>query len=245
MNPAGRGGAPAALRRGLLLAVLAWTQAVPAEPLDGVVRLTRERGAPGSGFVVHLEGDSAFVVTSAHVVAGGGKVAVEFRSRPREPYPATIVHMEGGDRRGLALLQVRGPLPPGVEALRLASTGPPAPPDPVFVMGVPEAIKSWAVIPSNVVSLSGRDLFLGAVVDVGNSGGPVVSGAEVVGLVYETGQFARAVRVESIALYVSGHGIAVASAPRPTLRDRLSDGTRGPEMMVVDAGRFQNALAVG
>ena len=119
--------------------------------------------------------------------------------------------------------------------------------DDIDVIGIPREIGNWGLIRGNIVSYRGREIFFSAEVDEGNSGGPIVRSGEVIGLVTETGGYGRAVPVESLRLFVERSGVSLAAVvfravDRPTgkvFRDRLKDGSEGPEMVRIQGGCFQ------
>lgn len=92
----------------------------------GIVKITAQvegRTNIGTGFIVRLDKDAAYIVTAAHVVAGDTHPKVEFFTNRNLPVTAEVLGLEGNDEvRGLALLVVRGPenLPKGLTALSLA-----------------------------------------------------------------------------------------------------------------------------
>jgi S1-C subfamily serine protease len=95
----------------------------------GVVRITAsppgETQKVGTGFIVRLEKDVAYIVTAAHVVSGDAQPKVQFYTQRDIPVQGTVRHSEGGDEvTGLAMLVVRGKdnLPPGLSALTMTST---------------------------------------------------------------------------------------------------------------------------
>ena len=95
---------------------------------SGVVKITAKppEGFPnvGTGFIVRLETNAAYIVTAAHVVAGDAHPKVEFFTKRNMPVMAEVLGLEGDDEvRGLALVVVRGTenLPKGITSLPLAT----------------------------------------------------------------------------------------------------------------------------
>ena len=80
----GRIDKPKVLWAGLIVFMALFVRAVPAQDLDvlktGVVKVIADRRV-GTGFVVHIEADSAYIVTASHVVEGSREIAVEFFTR--------------------------------------------------------------------------------------------------------------------------------------------------------------------
>lgn len=182
---------------------------------SGVVRITANptQGSPkvGTGFVVRLEKDIAYIVTAAHVIAGDPQPGVEFFTKRNIPVRAAVLGLEGDDElRGLALVVVRGQenLPPGLIALPLASTIHLGGGQDIAIIGFPRAAGPWAVIKGTIVSRQGRVLDIGAALDEGNSGGPMIQKSKVVGMVVGLSRsFGRGVTAASVADYLDGFGI--------------------------------------
>ena len=106
---------------------------IKAKPTEGGARV-------GTGFIVRLEKDVAYIVTSTHVVAGDSDPKVEFFTKKNLSVPAEVLGLEGGDDiRGLALLVMRGQenVPNGLTALPLASAIPSAEGMDIMVIGYP------------------------------------------------------------------------------------------------------------
>ena len=101
--------------------LLGWTSLKPgvgrrarcARLQSGVVKITAKppQGTTniGTGFIVRLESNAAYIVTAAHVVAGDAHPKVEFFTKRNMPVTAEVLGLEGDDEvRGLALVVVRG-----------------------------------------------------------------------------------------------------------------------------------------
>ena len=214
----------------LLMAVLYPVDPAIAQGLDaGVVKLvvTKHDGTRrvGSGFIVRIDNDWAYVVTAAHVVEGGRETGVVFISRRlAKPVPAEVVHQQYWDRRGLALLRVSadGARIAGVRALTWSETGAPAKGQEVLVIGHPRTISDWAHLHGWVTGREGETLKVQASgVNEGSSGGPVLHKGKVAGVVVEEESGIAIVKpVVNIRNYLEGHGLAppappVAEAPEP------------------------------
>lgn len=206
----------------VLCASTAHAQSVERQK-TAVVRITSESDGlrrTGSGFIVRVEPDAVFIVTAAHVVAGDKHPHVEFFTRRNTLVTAETVHIEGADPRGLALLAVRGKdnLPAGLAALPLASGSDLQGGEAVTIIGFPQGGGAWAVLRASVVSLEGRELTLDGSIGEGNSGGPVLFGETVVGVVTTvggTGGFGHAVPGTIVHLVLDGWGVQAASTPGP------------------------------
>ncbi len=62
-----------------------------------------------------------FIATTSHMIEGDPNPTVHFFSQPARSVSATVVGMEGGDPRGLAVLVVRADLPDTLRVLSLNS----------------------------------------------------------------------------------------------------------------------------
>lgn len=179
---------------------------VSAKPPQGTINI-------GTGFIVRMEKDAAYIVTAAHVVAGDTHPRVEFFTKRNLPVTAEVLGLEGDDEvRGLALLVVRGPenLPTGLTVLSLATTARYSGGEDIIVIGFPRSAGPWAVIKGNVSSRQGRDVYFTPAVDSGHSGGPIIQSGKAVGLVGGTEQLVgRGVTARSVRDFVEGFGIAV------------------------------------
>jgi len=232
---------------------------VCAESLDrekaGVVRVTASvdgKRKTGTGFIVRLEKDAAYILTASHVVEGDKHPEIEFFTRRNLQSEAETARIEGDDPRGLALLVVRGKdnLPAGLTTLPLAVGANLSGGEEVTAIGFPQSGGPWAVVRANVVARVGRDLTLGGSVDEGNSGGPILMDGNVVGVVVSVdGKFGRAVPAAIARLVLEGWGVQLeqsqaASRPdsrsSPTSGFRVSDVTARP----ADPASFKGACPV-
>ena len=227
----------------------------------GVVRVSSAR--PGTGFIVHLESDAAYILTAAHVVAGDPNPKVEFFTNKHVLVPAEILPgAEGGDEmRGLALLVVRGKknLPTGVTALPLDRTRSFSAGDEIIVVGFPRSAGPWHVIKGNIGSSQASDIFFSPSVDTGNSGGPIIRQGKVIGIVMATESSGRGLTADRVQAYIGGFEImshestsaasmATESSPPPATtakpeprqvtQDREITGKDGAPMVLIPAGEF-------
>lgn len=205
------------------VAGIAWGSVAPAQSVErlkaGVVRISAQFEGlkrTGSGFIVRLENDAAFIVTASHVIEGDNHPRVEFFTRRNTWVTAETVRIEGGDPRGLAVLAVRGKdnLPANLTALPLASRASVQGGEAVTVIGFPQGGGAWAVLRANVVSLEGRELTLDGSIGEGNSGGPVLLGENVIGVVTTVGGaggFGHAVPASILSLVLDGWGVQAAA----------------------------------
>lgn len=208
-----------------------------AELKFGVVRITAKQpeGAKkiGTGFIVRLEKDAAYIVTAAHVVVGDSQPQVEFFTNRNTPIPAVVLGAEGTDElRGLALLLVRDErnFRPGLTSLPLASTFQASGGEEVTVIGFPRGTGPWAVVRGSIVSRHGRDLDIAAPIDEGNSGGPIILNGKVIGLL--TGlihAYGLGIPAAIVQAFLEGFGITsseVTNEPKTENTLSLNGGPR-------------------
>lgn len=163
----------------------------------------------GTGFVVKVDGATAYIVTAAHVIEGDHNPKVEFFTRQNSPVAAEVVKLDL--RIDLALLKVetvQTPLVLALETTALPDTG-----DEVIAIGFPQSGGSWLVSKADLAGREGADLILSAAaIDEGNSGGPLIKADRVVGVVLGLqGKFARAIPASMAALTLEGWGIALTT----------------------------------
>ena len=229
---------------------------ITAKPPSGIANV-------GTGFIVRLETNAAYIVTAAHVVAGDAQPRVEFFTKRNMPVTAEVLGLEGDDEvRGLALVVVRGSenLPRGLTVLPLAATASLKGGEDVIVIGFPRNAGPWALIKGNISSRQGRDIYFSPSVDSGHSGGPVFQGGKVVAVVGAGSQsVGRGVTVRSVQDYIEGFGIAAQDStstastapessalpaaaaklePRHMTQDREITGKDGAPMVLIPAGEF-------
>ena len=137
-------------------------QAIGAQDMarlqSGVVKITATLDGTqnvGTGFIVRLESNAAYIVTATHVVSEDTHPKVEFFTKRNMPVTAEVLGLEGGDAvRGLALLVVRGPenLPKGLTALSLAGATRLTGGEDIVVIGFPRNAGPWAIVKGNISS---------------------------------------------------------------------------------------------
>jgi len=156
----------------------------------GVVKITAHvngQSKVGTGVVIRQEADAVFIATASHVIEGDPKPNVQFYSQPSRLVSATVVGMEGGDPRGLAVLVVREDLPDTLRVLPLNSNLNIESGEPLTVIEFPRrAGAPWAVTEGELVGRKGSDLVFSGVIDEGNSGGPLLKDHQVIGIVTES-----------------------------------------------------------
>ena len=232
---------------------------------SGVVKITAKppQGTTnvGTGFIVRLESNAAYIVTAAHVVAGDPNPKVEFFTKQHVQVPAEVLPgAEGGDDvGGLALLLVKGKenLPSGIGALPLASTSLML--EDMVTIGFPLGAGPWHVTKGNIGSRQGRTIYFDPRVDSGNSGGPIIQKGKVVGVVMAARSSGQGITARSVQDYIEGFGImsqertsaasmATESSPqpaatakpepRPMTQDREITGKDDAPMVLIPAGEF-------
>ncbi len=177
---------------------------VTAKPPSGTANV-------GTGFIVRVDKDAAYIVTAAHVVAGDTHPKVEFFTKRNLPVTAEVLGLEGDDEvRGLALLVVRGSenLSKGLTSLSLAGAARLTGGEDILVIGFPRNAGPWAIVKGNISSRQGRDIYFSPSIESGHSGGPIFQGGKVVGVVGSGIQsVGRGVTVGSVEDYIEGFGI--------------------------------------
>ena len=201
----------------------------------GVVKImsTNREGMhrTGTGFVVKVEGKSVYIVTAEHVVEGDPNPRVEFFTRQNTQVSA--VTLQRSPRYGLALVKAEPPQQPMV--LGLETSAMPRVGDEVTTIGFPQTGGSWLVSRADLSGRDGVDLILsGGAIDEGNSGGPVIKGGKVIGVVHELkGKFAKAIPASVVAGTLEGWGVAMAAdITKPTSED--AKGATDAQMGSID-----------
>ncbi len=176
---------------------------VTAKPPSGTTNI-------GTGFIVRVDKETAYIITAAHVVAGDPNPKVEFFTKQHVQFSAEVLPgAEGGDDvGGLALLLVKGKenLPSGIGALPLASTSLML--EDMVMIGFPLGAGPWHVTKGNIGSRQGRTIYFDPRVDSGNSGGPIIQKGKVVGVVMAARSSGQGITVRGVQDYIEGFGIA-------------------------------------
>lgn len=162
----------------------------------GVVKITAEfengKSKHGTGFVIRLGQDEAYVVTASHVVddkdSPRPKIHVTFYPDKLRAMPAEINNIQSIDKnpRGVAALRVTGNLPSGIVALRWGTSDVLDGGESIDLIGFPRIAETpWAITSGRISGWKGEYLTLSGTIDEGNSGGPIFLNGEVVGVVME------------------------------------------------------------
>lgn len=186
----------------------------------GVVKITavvEGKTKIGTGFVVRLEKNAAYIVTAAHVVEGDSNPKVSFFPEQNKEVTGKIVGIEGGDQKGLAVIQTLGGVPLGIEAFPIEQTLESTSGESLTLIGFPTKMSApWAVVTGSLSGLKGRDLVITAPVSEGNSGGPVLVKGKVVGVLMEARkEFGLAVPSPILKIALKGWGIELPRRTRP------------------------------
>ena len=220
----------------------------------GVVKVTAQSDGKikvGTGFIVRLEKDAAYIVTASHVIEGDPQPKVVFRGQESKSVLAQVKGKKGGDPRGLAVLVVVGDVPQSVEALPASSDVEMNGGEEVTVIGFPRTpAVPWAVTPGVVTGQEGEYLVFSGAAAEGNSGGPVLWNGKVVGVVTEVlSQYGYAVPMPILRLALRGWGVPLEEASKTVKRlpegksasdnlPREITGKDGAPMVLVPAGVF-------
>ncbi len=216
----------------------------------GVVKIkaqTLGKQKIGTGFIVQLTKDKAYIVTASHVVSGDKHPQVEFFTQKNITVSTTVVGLESGELRGLAVLLVSGKenLPAGISALSLDPSAYVEGGDEVVVIGFPRLAGPWSVIKGDIVSRKGREIIFSGAVDEGNSGGPMIKEGKVVALVAGVvGPYGNAIPASSLRLFLAGWGIKLSkevkaySAKEPTSKTEVTQ--RPPLAATTKATRLRS-----
>ena len=155
----------------------------------------------GTGFVVGVSDDKAYIVTVSHVVEGDPNPTVEFFEN--NEFEAEILDNESQEN-GLALLSVKGQpydvMPLYLVKKRNLNSG-----DALFTIGFPRGGARWA---HDELSYSGKKrrniIFSGSNEREGNSGSPVIKGEQVVAIITSITDYAYAISAESTREFLDG-----------------------------------------
>lgn len=196
-----------------VLTYLACTAVRAQEPEDlrpGVVRIyNAAREEQGTGFIIRIRAGKAYVISAAHVVEGGQNHEIYLFNQPNEPLRGRVIDMEAGEPFGLALLEINVDegLIPGLKELELGSASGLRGGEGVQVIGFPARTRQWTILPAAVARIEGRKIVFAGSIQGGNSGGPVLLGGKVVGVVVERNEsesLSYAAQADSVVQYVKG-----------------------------------------
>lgn len=188
---------------------------------QGVVKITSTLGGNqrvGTGVIVKLDKDAAFIVTASHVIEGDQNPKISFFSKPNRPVSSKVIGLEGGDPRGLGVLMVEGDLPPDIHPLQLDTAFRVAGGENVTLIGFPRVSGTpWAVTPGTIAGSRGRDLSFTAPAVEGNSGGPLLLNGQVLGIITQvTSPFAHATPALITKFALESWGVSISDPPSQT-----------------------------
>ncbi|WP_426994681.1 SUMF1/EgtB/PvdO family nonheme iron enzyme [Methylomonas sp. CM2] len=227
---------------GWLIAGSAWAENYDALRA-GIVKVTTTDGRIGTGFVVQIDGNNAYVVTASHVVEGEQNPALTLYQRQNDPLRGQVIHLEGGDPRGLALVKINGNLPSGLVALPLAADNV-RPDESIVLIGFPLGGGAWMPVVGQVGTPNNKDMTMSAIIEEGNSGGPVLYNRQVAGVVMkQSGEktFGKAVPISIVKTTLENWGVVVgSSAHLPVTMPATSPEPCRlcPDMVNIPAGDF-------
>ena len=174
----------------LLVLLAGSTAPTVAQDLDlskqAVVKVEAE-GRTGSGFIVDIRESDVVIVTAYHVVGEAGDVRVTFFRDPQVSVPATILSNQHElKNRGLSVLRVPTSDSRGLGSLTFSQDVKPDVGQPAYAIGFYGAGRlPWSSTLATLLGNSDEGLLFTGAIEEGNSGGPLVQGGEVVGVVCE------------------------------------------------------------
>ena len=206
----------------------------------GVVKITAlVNGQPsvGTGFIVRLDKDAAYIVTAAHVISGDSKPQVWFFPLPHQSFASQVLGIDGTNENGLATLRVPDPIPDGLMALPLDQTTQASGGETITFIGFPPNLAPWTVSTGSISGRKGPHLMFQALVEEGHSGGPLLLNGKVVGVVTDAqGRLGYAVPTAILSIALKGWHV------EPSGDDSLSleiSGKDGAPMVRIPAGQFE------
>ncbi|GJL66310.1 MAG: hypothetical protein NPIRA05_12810 [Nitrospirales bacterium] len=209
----------------------------------GVVKITAQvNGQPnvGTGFIVRLDEDAAYIVTAAHVISGDSKPQVWFFPHPHQAFASQVLGIDGTNENGLATLRVSDTLPDGLVALPLDQTTQASGGETITFIGFPPNLAPWTVSTGSISGRKGPHLMFQALVEEGHSGGPLLLDGKVIGVVTDAQRrLGYAVPTPVLAIALKGWHV------EPSGSDSLSleiSGADGAPMVRIPAGQFETNL---
>jgi formylglycine-generating enzyme required for sulfatase activity len=222
----------------LFVSQISWPQS--SAPKSAIVRVVSKDSnkIPGTGFIVKLEPSAAYVLTASHVVDRNAPVTIEFFTQRDKPLPARIITSDDSNSRGLALLLVSGRIPGGLTSLTLDAISVNGG-ESILILGHPASSGSWATSAGIVSSREGNVIYFSAPLDKGNSGGPLLLGEKVVGIVTHKGStFGEALGSLAVAEFLQRNGVYKNYSSGMKPGQMFKDCEDCPEMVVIPAGQF-------
>lgn len=128
----------------------------------GVVKITSTFGGIkrlGTGIIIKLEGDSAYIITASHVVEGDPTPSITFHTRPNHSYSSRIIGLEVDNPKGLAVVIVEDKISRKLKKLSINHKIPISGGEKGILIGFPRISGSpWMVTPVTLGGQNGRDL---------------------------------------------------------------------------------------
>ena len=215
-----------------------------AQVKKGVVKISAQvegKTKVGTGVVVRVDKDAAYIVTAVHVVEGDSKPMVTFFSQPQQPFVAQVAGIEGGDPQGLAALRMAGPIPEGVVALPLDLTTKVVGGEALTFIGFPRTLPPWTVSTGRLSGMKGPTLAFQALVEEGHSGGPLLLNGQVIGVVSDTrGRLGYAVPASILAVALNGWHIEPRASDSMVPQETI--GADGVPMVLIRSGRIPTKM---
>lgn len=204
----------------------------------GVVRIVsvsaEGKRRTGTGFIVKLESDAAYIVTAHHVVQGDKRPKVFFFVRRDIPVTAEVIQNERTADASLLIVRGRHNLPQGVRVLPLEPERVLKAGDEVATIGFPAGLGDWAVSKCIIGAQRGSRLTLSGTIAEGNSGGPVLRDGKVLAMITSVeGIAALATPALILGYTLQGWGVdwqarteVAGTAPRDAAKHEAESGQR-------------------
>ena len=152
------------------------------EIYSGLVKLTavvNGQSRSGTGFVIAIKDDTAFIFTAAHVTKGSTKLRADFTVDPTKPYEAQV--LQNDPQEDLCLVRVAG-VPNSLSHLAI-SEEPPLAGQEAQVVGFPMRAYEPRFLGVTISSQNGTRLILDRQAESGSSGSPLIRENKVLGMV--------------------------------------------------------------
>jgi formylglycine-generating enzyme required for sulfatase activity len=200
----------------------------------GVVKITAQNDSKseGTGFIVSLTPQRAYIVTASHVIKEDPLPQVTFYSQPKLALTGKVLGKESYDeeKEGLAVLLVEGAIPSGTRPLDLNAHAKVTGGESITVIGFPRPLGiPWAVAKGTVTGRKGESLTIQLPVQEGNSGSPVLTNQTVVGVVVrDLSPFSLAVPTGTVQKFINSW----------VRKEQTIIGRDGAPMVLIPAGKF-------
>ncbi len=174
----------------------------------GVVKIeakTAEAGRKiGTGFILELKEGEAYILTAYHVIAGAQKPSIYFHTKPDAPFAGKPLFQDAADdRKGLAILRVQGQLPEGLRILNLNTTLDLKGKDELIIFSFAHKGRTSFFFRAHIAGRFGAEMAIDSNVEEGTSGGPLLFGDQVVGVITSVDGIAAFATPASIIKYIA------------------------------------------